>query len=201
LRTLSFHAANLYRILFSHLTFFMRMLQLRIWLEQIEPLIWRRFLIPANSSFGELSRVIQIVMGWSDYHLHEFYLGEEKIGMKDEDSPADVKNENRLRLGPRLKTPGTRFRYLYDFGDGWEHSLALEALLEKDGPPRCLTGERACPPEDSGGPHQYMEILAVWRRPRTRVPTEIRELIDWMDADFDPAQFNLNEVNSLLSKL
>jgi hypothetical protein len=67
---------------------------------------------------------------------------EEKIGMKDEDSPSDVKNENRIRLGPRLKTPGTRFRYLYDFGDGWEHSIALEAILDRDGAPRCLTGER-----------------------------------------------------------
>lgn len=157
--------------------------------------------MPAQASFGELSRVIQIVMGWSDCHLHEFYLGEEKIGMKDEDSPADVKNENRVRLGPRLKTAGTRFRYLYDFGDGWEHSLALEAILEKDGAPQCLTGERACPPEDSGGPNQYMKILAVWQSPRTRIPTEIRDLMDWMNPDFDPGHFNLSEVNSLLKKL
>jgi hypothetical protein len=177
------------------------MLQLRIWLEHIEPLIWRRLLMPADATFGELNEVIQIVMGWTNSHLHEFYFDTEKIGMKDEDSPSDVKNENRIRLGPRLKTPGTRFRYLYDFGDGWEHSIALEAILDREGAPRCLTGERACPPEDSGGPNRYMDILAIWDRPRSRIPKEMKELIDWMDPDFDPGYFDLNEVNSLLKKL
>ena len=95
----------------------MKMLQLRIWLEHIEPVIWRRFLMPARATFGELNDIIQIVMGWTNSHLHEFYLDKEIIGMKDEDSPSVVQNENRIRLGPRLKTPGTKFRYLYDFGD------------------------------------------------------------------------------------
>jgi hypothetical protein len=179
----------------------MKMLQLRIWLEQIEPLIWRRFLMPAHATFGELSHVIQIVMGWVNSHLHEFYIDEQKIGMKDQDSPFDVKNENRIRLGPRLKTPGTKFRYLYDFGDDWDHSLALEAILDGDGQPQCLTGERACPPEDSGGPNQYMEILVVWNHPKTRISKQMRELLDWLNPEFDPAHFNRNKVNSLLKEL
>ena len=120
--------------------------------------------------------------------------------MKDEDSPSVVQNENRIGLGPRLKTPGTKFRYLYDFGDEWEHSITVEPILEGDRKPQCLTGERACPPEDSGGPNQYMDILAVWDRPRTRISKHMKELIDWMDPEFDPAYFNLNEINSALRR-
>jgi hypothetical protein len=101
-------------------------------------------------------------MGWTNSHLHEFFLGAERIGMKDEDSSAEVKNENRIRLSSKLKTPKLRFRYLYDFGDDWEHSIVLEKILSSDDEStRCLAGKRNCPPEDCGGPRQYVEVLAV----------------------------------------
>jgi len=125
----------------------MKLFQFKISLAYIKPAIWRRLVIPSEATFGDLSNVIQIAMGWTNSHLHEFYLGQERIGMKDEDSPDDVKNENRIRLATKLKTAKSRFRYVYDFGDDWEHSIVLEKILNDDeGSPRCLAGERNCPP-------------------------------------------------------
>jgi hypothetical protein len=178
----------------------MKMFQFKVSLAHIKPAIWRRFVIPGDATFGELSDVIQIVMGWTNSHLHEFYFGEERIGMKDEDSPAGVKDEDRIRLASKLKTAKSRFRYIYDFGDDWEHSIVLEKILTTDEEsPRCLAGKGNCPPEDCGGPHLYMEILAVWNKPEDSRRKEMQELLEWFDPDFDPEFFNLDEVNSMLA--
>jgi hypothetical protein len=176
----------------------MKMFQFKISLAYIKPAIWRRFVIPSDATFGDLSNTIQIVMGWTNSHLHEFYVGQERIGMKDEDSPDDVKNENRIRLATKLKTAKSRFRYVYDFGDDWEHFIVLEKILNDDeGSPRCLAGKRNCPPEDCGGPYQYMEILTLRNNPKDSRP-EMQELLEWFDPKVDPECFNLDEVNSML---
>jgi hypothetical protein len=139
-------------------------------------------------------------MGWTNSHLHEFFLGAERIGMKDEDSSAEVKNENRIRLSSKLKTPKLRFRYLYDFGDDWEHSIVLEKILSSDDEStRCLAGKRNCPPEDCGGPDQYMDVLTVRKNPRHPRRKEMSELLAWFNPEFNPERFNLKEVNSLLA--
>ncbi len=109
----------------------MKMLQFKISLAYIKPPVWRRFLVPSTFTFGDLHEVIQRVMGWTDSHLHEFDLDEERIGMKDEDSPPEVKDENRIRLNSRLKQPGRPFHYTYDFGDDWEHVVVLEEIAER----------------------------------------------------------------------
>ena len=87
----------------------MKIFQFKVSLDHVEPPVWRRFVISSDATFGELSDVIQIVMGWTNSHLHEFLLGAEHIGMKDEDSPAEVKNENRIRLSSKFKTEKMHF--------------------------------------------------------------------------------------------
>ena len=168
----------------------MKIFQFKVSLDHVEPPVWRRFVISSDATFGELSDVIQIVMGWTNLHLHEFFLGAEHIGMKDEDSPAEVKNENRIRLSSKFKTEKMHFRYLYDFGDDWKHSIVLEKILtSSDESPRCLAGKRNCPPEDCGGPHQYMEVLAVRKDPKHPRRKEMSELLAWFDPEFNPEQF------------
>lgn len=178
----------------------MKMLQFKISLAHIKPPVWRRFLVPSTLTFADLHAVIQRVMGWTDSHLHEFDLDKERIGMKDEDSPAEVKDENRIRLYSRLKSEGSRFHYTYDFGDDWEHVVVLEKILSTDeGRPQCLAGKRNCPPEDCGGPFQYMELLAVRADAKHSLRKEYSELLEWLGEDFDPEEFDLEEVNSALA--
>jgi hypothetical protein len=119
----------------------------------IRPPIWRRIAVPSAMTLGELHAVLQLAMGWTDSHLHDFRIGRttygdpemlEELGDEDEwEAPLD-------QVAPQTKS---RLRYLYDFGDSWEH----EILVEKVGPPDpetrypvCLAGKRAGPPDDGG---------------------------------------------------
>lgn len=48
----------------------------RIELENSAPVIWRRVLVPGTMRFDKLHEVIQAAMGWDDYHLHLFRVGD-----------------------------------------------------------------------------------------------------------------------------
>jgi hypothetical protein len=49
-----------------------RLLQLKVQLRDIHPAVWRRFTLGDNLSITDLHRVIQVLMGWDDQHLHRF---------------------------------------------------------------------------------------------------------------------------------
>ena len=133
--------------------------QIKIALMGISPMIWRRLLIPCGSTISDLHYIFQIAMGWSDEHLHQFRIhgkryGIAKIGgISFSDDPDAVRLTD---LGLRIKE---RFYYEYDFTDGWQHEVRVEAILAPDihrHYPVCIDGRRACPPEDCGGPLRFM---------------------------------------------
>ena len=172
-------------------------LQLKVQLTRIRPPVWRRLLVPPTYSLADLHDVIQVAFGWIGYHLHEFELGGETYGVLDEDAPPELKPEGRARLS-RLAPLGTRFRYLYDFGDGWEHDVHVEKRLPRDPGgqyPRCTGGRRACPPEDVGGPWGYEAFLAALHDPEH---PEHERYVEWSGGNFDPEAFDLQEVNDAL---
>lgn len=136
--------------------------QFKITLEGIKPPIWRRIQVPESYSFWDLHVAIQDSMGWEDYHLHEFNILNPKTGIKDNIGlPSDDWGDDKTVI-PGWKTPISSYfsalnkkaAYEYDFGDSWDHKVALEKILPFEFGvqyPRCLAGERACPPEDCGG--------------------------------------------------
>jgi hypothetical protein len=124
--------------------------QLKVTLLDTEPPVWRRLLVPATIRLDRLDRVIQAAMGWTNSHLHMFIHPSGRYGVPDLDFP--LHDERRATLRDLVDREGETVRYEYDFGDGWEHEIALEQLLaaEPGGRhPTCLAGARACPPEDS----------------------------------------------------
>src|SRR5438105_1581778 len=46
--------------------------QLKVTLQESDPPIWRRILVPASTTLGKLHDVLQVTMGWMDCHLHQF---------------------------------------------------------------------------------------------------------------------------------
>ena len=140
-------------------------LTLRVELTGTAPLVWRRILVNASSTFEDLHGVLQLAMGWEDYHLHEFHVGDLRVGIDDDEDDDEVPltDEATVAIGD-LVGVGGHFTYEYDFGDGWVHDLDVEAAdevplaLERA---VCVGGERACPPEDSGGVAGYEELLLV----------------------------------------
>lgn len=176
-------------------------LQLRIELLNIEPLIWRRVQVPDTITLPRLHRTIQTVMGWSDGHLHEFEIAGEQYGIPDPDWPMGppIISEARVRL---LKCLGARkqFTYIYDFGDNWQHKIIVEKRLTgaRMAHPLCIGGENACPPEDVGGAYGYSDFLEAIRSPEH---PEYENYLSWCGGEFDPTQFDLVAVNQQLARI
>jgi hypothetical protein len=56
-------------------------LQLRAVLRGISPLIWRRLLVPSDTSIAQLHDVLQVAFGWEDVHLHHFEIRGREYGL------------------------------------------------------------------------------------------------------------------------
>lgn len=155
---------------------------------EIEPTIWRRIEVPEYFSFWDLHAAIQDAMGWLDCHLHEYRLNDVRggqlvrIGIPDEEDYEipPLRADWKVPITRFFKRPGQRARYLYDFGDGWKHDLQLTAIAIAESElayPRCAAGERACPPEDCGGPRGYRRLLKVLS---DQTHPDRREKIGWL---------------------
>ena len=164
---------------------------LRIELDHIKPPIWRRFEIPADLTLGELHEVIQDVMGWFDYHLHSFEFGKKRYSDKETDEFDDYLDEESVTIAGALGKKTKSFKYIYDFGDHWVHTVKVEGESpSKVDEVKVLKGKRACPPEDCGGPWGYAELLeAIVDQEHERH----EELLEWVGEDFDPEDFEVRE--------
>ncbi|MFP7755737.1 plasmid pRiA4b ORF-3 family protein [Thermodesulfobacteriota bacterium B35] len=173
---------------------------LAIRLTGIKPEIRRRFVVPADITLDRLHDVIQIVMGWTDNHPHQFTIGNKQYTEYPEDRE-DGLPCGRYRLVDLIRQKGRTFSYLYDYGDFWEHELTIEdsryPLPEADVGIICLDGARACPPEDVGGVAMYEEFCRVIRDPGHEKNKSSREWAGW---DFDSEKFDVNGVNRELMK-
>jgi hypothetical protein len=173
--------------------------QIKITLKGIEPPIWRRVLVPSTLTLTDLHYVIQIAMGWENSHLHDFKIKKERYSDSGDDEWDDAKDETIVRLADVL-VPRMKFTYQYDYGDSWYHELLFEKKLDDDTSIEtfCTGGERACPPEDSGGVWGYSDMLKTLAHPRR---AECKELREWLGPDFHPEKFDIDAVNAQLRKL
>ncbi len=138
-------------------------------------------------------------MGWEDYHLHEFRIGRKLYGVPDLDDERKIIDVKRTRIHDVVPRVGTEFEYVYDFGDYWQHDLLLEAILQPDPDasyPRCIDGERNCPPEDVGGSGGYENYLEALADPEHE---EHEDMIAWR-GPFDPEVFSLAAIDQQLQK-
>ncbi len=174
--------------------------ELEITLVGTDPPIWRRFAIRSNASLAELHVVIQVVMGWEDYHLHQF-IGKNKTCYGPPELELDVIDESCAIVRDLVQRKGSRFQYEYDFGDGWLHDVKLVKFAAPDPQttyPVCLDGARACPPEDSGGVYRYALMLDALADPDH---DEREDIMEWLGDDFDALKFDLEQVNRALKAL
>lgn len=170
---------------------------LKITLKGAKPPIWRRILVHGSMTLAELSEAILTSMGWVGGHLHAFDLDGRQYG--DPATTDDVADETRLNLNGVLKSGIKRFDYDYDFGDGWEHVVAVEktfAPVRGQTYPACVDGKRNCPPEDCGGVWGYAELLEILADP---AHPEQEERLEWIGGDFDPEEFDASAVDKRLA--
>ena len=175
--------------------------QLHVSLQGIVPMIWRRIEVPDHTSLPQFHRTLQIVMGWENYHLHQFRAGGKCYAAPDpEDNHfgQEVLDERRRKLSALLPF-GDSFEYLYDFGDDWLHTITLEEVSEprpRKRYPVCLDGARSAPPEDVGGPFAYQHYLEALFDPKH---PEHQFLLEW-HGRFQSEDFSVARVNRQLAE-
>ena len=176
--------------------------QIKVTLNSIEPEIWRRLVVPSNITLEKLHEAIQVAMGWTNSHLHQFSVGDAVYGnIEHFDDDVDVADERGIALAEAAPDKGSAILYRYDMGDNWEHAIVVEEIVPADGgeiAARCLDGARACPPEDVGGPGGYGGFLEAIKDPGHE---EHEDLLEWAGGAFDPEEFSLHDVNAELRDL
>ena len=184
--------------------------RVRLDLHGAKPPVWRRLEVPGDLPLPRLHDVIQAAMGWTNSHLHRFRTGSDHrspyfVTNFDIDEGDDGVLEDDVRLDQLVAAEGDELWYEYDFGDGWDHELVVEKVL--DAPPatvRCTGGRMACPPEDCGGLGGYAELAAFVRSGYDdallpEVFDNAAHARDWLPLDWRPDDFDVEEINAVLS--
>src|SRR5438128_12664861 len=101
--------------------------QLRIWIREISPQIWRRLLVRSDSTVAQLHDTLQIAFGWTDEHLHQFLIRGKPYGVWKPGGISFCDNPHQVGLCDfRCKE---RWVYEYDLTDCWQHEIRLEQIL------------------------------------------------------------------------
>jgi len=173
---------------------------LRIQLNDVDPVIWRRLLVPGSVRMAKLANILIAGMGWTNSHLHAFRVGEKRYGMNFDEYPEGEIDEKSVTVLQSLRDE-RRFSFDYDFGDSWEHEVVIEELTWTFFGLKyavCIDGANACPPEDVGGTGGYAYFLEAINDPEHE---EFDDYTAWIDGSFDPSEFDLGEVNAMLQKV
>jgi hypothetical protein len=181
---------------------FTQIATVRIDLKDSDPPIWRVVEVPTSVTLKVLHDIVQVTMGWFDYHLWEMVIGGQTYGLPmDEDwGTAPRKPASRTRLRDILQPGKTRIDYTYDFGDNWQHTLIVSDVCAGNAGtayPRFIAGERDCPPEDCGGIPGFYEMLKARADPDHPDHAEIRE---WLDG-YDPDELDIFPIEVALGRI
>ena len=174
---------------------------IKITLRGSKPPIWRRVQVPGKFSLYKLHQVIQLAMGWTNSHLHQFIIDGQYYGIPSPEDWEPVIDERRHALSQIAPDVKRKFVYEYDFGDSWEHEIVVEKILPPApgiAYPVCIKGKRACPPEDVGGIWGYEIFLDAISDPTHE---EHVSYLDWIGGEFDPEECSLDEINHALRRV
>jgi hypothetical protein len=177
---------------------------LRIELEDIDPLIWRRVAVRTSMNLKSVHGVIQAAMGWLDSHLWVFTTNGRKYSIlipNDADWNERIKDAAKTKLSALLTVGVREIGYVYDMGDNWQHRIIVEKLKAAElGAlyPQFLGGERRCPPEDCGGIPGYYEFL---NNIASKQSKKRKAALDWYGAPYDPDEIGEQQIVTTLNRI
>ncbi len=175
-------------------------LQFKIELFGAKKSIWRCFVVPETISLKKFHEVIQVVMGWENYHLYSFTFGREIFSAWTEEEEENAEKKLTKEIIARFFAKrGACGQYEYDPGDGWSHIIVLEDFCQAgEQKYLCLDGAMACPPEDVGGLHGYADFC---KEVKARKAGKGGPSIAGWHPAYDPMAFDLEEINSRLKMI
>ncbi|OXT09537.1 plasmid pRiA4b ORF-3 family protein [Thermoanaerobacterium thermosaccharolyticum] len=198
--------------------------ELKVTLEIENHNIWRRLVVPINTTFTQLHKVLQAAFGWQDYHLHEFFIyGNERqdvsfinhpsyskdgykaiVNLVSDEEAFDYPNESGIEMifekGIKLSEyipQYKRLMYVYDFGDNWQHYIEVQKIIDNydRNYAVCIDGEGNAPPEDVGGEYGYDEFLEIISDKNN---PEYENMMAWGENQ-GYKEFDIEEVNKKIS--
>jgi hypothetical protein len=181
--------------------------KLKVVLLGSDPPVWRRLQVPGDARLDWLHAVLQVAIGWTNSHLHQFRVGKEYYSdtrhhFAEYKGDPEILEASKFTLRQIAPREQDAFGYEYDFGDSWEHELTVEKILPPDAAAvitaLCLDGARACPPEDCGGVGGYDNLLKILKN---RKHPEHQTMKEWVGRAFAAAAFDVAKTNLWLRKL
>ena len=176
--------------------------RLKITLDDVKPAVQRRLEVPLTIRLDRLHLVLQAALGWTDSHLYEIKAGGVGWGMPDPDFGDGPLDARKARLVDVLEDVGTKtLQYLYDFGDGWEHTIKIERVTEAVpgiAYPVLLDVSGRCPPEDVGGPWGYDEFLEALADPDHESHADMKV---WAGRNYDPKVVDVEALAAAVAAL
>ena len=187
--------------------------EIKVSIKNTHPPVWRRLQIPAGITFHELNAIIQLAFDWGGYHAYNFEVGAILQGngifieLPDLDEvweDFEIKDSRKEKIDKYFEKY-KKIKYTYDFGDDWEHDIAVEKIVETDKKlvnPICIKAKMADLPEDCGGPWGYEELLEILADKGNERYDDMKNWIDnavvnWND---DRSQVNIDEINMRLEE-
>ncbi len=179
-----------------------RVARLKVELNEVEPKVMRRFEVPVSMRLSRLHTVLQIILGWTNSHLYDFSFRETAYSIPDPEFDYHCIDARSTSLSSAIKDNGTlSFKYIYDLGDGWTHSIKVEKI-EPAIPgldyPFLIQASGRCPPEDVGGPHGYARLLKILDDPNH---PEHDDMLAWAGGRIDPYFVDIAAIDRKLSDL
>ena len=159
-------------------------------------------MVRSDMTLARLHLVIQVLMGWYDYHLYQFRIDNAVHGPpREDDADYGYRESVRISLATVFRKQPRMISYEYDFGDGWEIEINWEKTYPSDtqlSKAVCVAGARHGPMEDSGGPHGYQQMLRILKNPHHN---EYKATKQWIGYHFNAERFQVESTNELLEEL
>ncbi len=171
--------------------------RLKATLDDVKPDVLRRLEVPLTIRLDRLHLVLQAAIGWTNSHLYEIRARDVGWGMPDPDFGDGPLDARKARLIDVLEDVGVKtLKYLYDFGDGWEHTIRVERITDAVPGLTCpvlIEAIGRCPPEDVGGPWGYDEFLEALADPDHENHAEMKQ---WIGDDYEPNAVNTHRLGA-----
>ena len=182
------------------------LVRLKVTLDHVKPKVERWLVVPLKIRLDRLHQTLQAAMPWTDSHLWEFSAGDMEWSIPDPEgdmyggfAPLDARKTTLLQL---LNETGVKkLTYVYDFGDGWRHTIKLDrfhSMPVEFNAPFLVEAWGLCPPEDCGGPYGYADLLAALADASHE---DHEHALEELGEDYDPSVVPTGRLKELVDEL
>src|SRR5258707_7628198 len=100
-----------------------------VWIREIHPMLWRRFLVRSDGTLADLHVVLQIGFDWTDFHLHRFRIRKKDYAVPRRGGLCCCNDARKSKLGELHFCLHERVLYEYEFCDLLQHPVRIEERI------------------------------------------------------------------------